>query len=91
MRHLFVVNPVAGGKDKTAAVVQAAAGLLKRGEYEVYTTTAPMDAAEKIRREAKQGGELRVYACGGDGTLNEAVNGLMDLPPEKRPSLCYLP
>ena len=78
MKHLFIVNPVAGGRDRTEEVAaQAAEEFARRGggSYEIYTTTAPMDAARKIREAAADGGELRVYACGGDGTLNECVCG----------------
>ena len=78
MKHLFIVNPVAGGRDCTAEVAgrvaQAFSGKYS-GEHEVYTTTAPMDACAKIEAEAAKGGELRIYACGGDGTLNECVCG----------------
>lgn len=77
MKHLFIVNPAAGGKDKTdyvsARVAQYFSG--REGEFEIYRTKAPMDAAAKVRREAETGAELRVYACGGDGTLNECVCG----------------
>ena len=78
MKHLFIVNPVAGGKDRTQEItsrVTAAFSAGRDGEYEVYTTTAPMDAARKIEAAAASGGALRVYACGGDGTLNECVCG----------------
>ena len=78
MKHLFIVNPVAGGRDSTAEVTArvAEAFSARPGEnYEVYTTSAPMDASRKIEAEAARGGELRVYACGGDGTLNECVCG----------------
>ena len=77
MKHLFIVNPVAGGRDRTAEVKAAVeSAFAARGEgYEVYTTVAPMDACEKIKREAASGETLRVYACGGDGTLNECVCG----------------
>lgn len=77
MKHLFIVNPVAGGSDHSEEVrALADAALQDSGEdYEVYVTTAPMDACDKIRAEAARGGELRVYVCGGDGTLNECVNG----------------
>ena len=77
MKHLFIVNPVAGGRDKTGEVhaLVAAAFSGREAETEIYVTKAPMDAAEKIRREAASGEELRVYACGGDGTFNECVNG----------------
>ena len=82
MKHLFIVNPVAGGRDKSEEVrAQVRAAFEKRGgEYEIYVTKAPMDAADRIRREAASGGELRVYACGGDGTFNECVNGAALLP-----------
>ena len=76
MRHLFIVNPIAGGRDRTEEISAAAAEIFQNGgDYEVYVTKAPGDAAEKVRREAEKGDELRVYSIGGDGTLNECVNG----------------
>ena len=77
MKHLFIVNPVAGGRDRTAEVKAAVeiAFIARSGDYEVYTTTAPMDACRKVEAEAATGALLRVYACGGDGTLNECVCG----------------
>ena len=77
MKHLFIVNPVAGGHDCTPEIIaEAAEAFAGRGaRYEIYTTTAPMDACEKIKTVAAKGEELRIYACGGDGTLNECVCG----------------
>ena len=81
MKHLFIVNPKAGGKDKTEQIRTRAAAALRGGEdYEVYVTKAPMDAADKIRRAAQEVDSLRVYACGGDGTFNECVCGAALLP-----------
>lgn len=81
MKHLFIVNPAAGARDCTAAVMEQVNAVFARrtDDYEIYTTRAPMDAADKIRREADQVGALRVYACGGDGTLNECVCGAAGL------------
>ena len=77
MKHLFIVNPTAGGKDKSITVSRAVRAAFENrdGEYEVYITKAPMDAADKIRAEAAVHEHLRVYACGGDGTFNECVCG----------------
>ena len=82
MKHLFIVNPTAGGKDSTGEVrarVQRAFQN-REGEFEVYVTKAPLDAIDKIRAEAEKTDRLRVYACGGDGTFNECVNGAACLP-----------
>ena len=77
MRHLFIVNPVAGGRDRTEEIRRIAAGAFsgRSGEYQVYVTKAPMDAARAVKAAAETGDELRVYSCGGDGTFNECVCG----------------
>ena len=81
MKHLFIVNPVAGGKDKTETACAQVARYFsgREGRFEVYTTRAPLDACNKIRREAAENDALRVYACGGDGTLNECVSAAYGL------------
>lgn len=81
MKHLFIVNPVAGGKDKTEFVRERAAECFagRADEYEVYTTKAPMDARDEIVRQAAVYESLRVYACGGDGTLNECACGVAEV------------
>ena len=78
MKHLFIINPIAGGKkartEETERVIRAFAGSLS-DSYEVYITKAPMDACRKVAEEAESADMLYVYACGGDGTLNECANG----------------
>ena len=76
MRHLFIVNPIAGGSDKTDEVrakVVSAFAQRRDEEWEIYVTKAPQDATARILAEAEGGKELRVYACGGDGTFNECA------------------
>jgi len=73
MKHLFIINPAAGKKETTAQLEK----LLERlsFEHEVVYTEAAGDA-QRIAAEAAAAGEpVRIYACGGDGTLNEVVNG----------------
>lgn len=75
--HLFIVNPAAGKKPRPDDVIRkinetaSSMGV----DFEIYVTKGPMDACEHVRSRALSGEELRVYACGGDGTLNECVNG----------------
>lgn len=61
MKHLFIVNPVAGGKDRHEYVAEQARLALEGSAdaYEVYITTAPMDACAKIKAEA-----LPARSCG---------------------------
>ena len=81
MKHLFIVNPTAGKKDCSAEIARKAYETLKPMgvNYEIYLTRAPHDAERKIREEAASGEQLFVYACGGDGTLNECVNAAVGL------------
>jgi len=81
MKHLFIVNPTAGGRDKTAEVRRQVERVFenRQEEYEIYVTKGIMDAPDKIRRAAGSGEHIRVYACGGDGTFNECICGAAGL------------
>ena len=78
MKHLFIINPAAGGKNSRFEEVKREIENFTKTinePVEIYITKAPMDAAEKISEYPEDGDMLRVYACGGDGTLNECANG----------------
>ncbi len=82
MRHLFLVNPCAGKADRSREVREAAAAVLAdRGEpWAVCRTEAPGHAAVLAAEAAGQGDAVRIYACGGDGTLNECAAGAAGFP-----------
>ena len=77
MTHLFIINPAAGSRDRTkeySATIHEicdAKGL----DYRIEVSKAPGDCTRLTREAALTGEEYRVYACGGDGTLNEVVAG----------------
>lgn len=77
MRHIFVINPCAGGEDHADAITQR----LQASNIEalVYITQGAKDATRYVDDYCRQhpGEALRFYACGGDGTLNEVVSGVM--------------
>jgi len=74
----LIVNPVAGA-GKTAKKWPQIMSLLKKIglRFEHDLTEAPGHAIELAKSAAKKGYEL-VVSVGGDGTLNEIVNGLYD-------------
>jgi len=78
MKHLFIINPTAGGNksrlEETTSNIRAFTDSLQDAS-EVYLTKAPLDACRKIAEDAGLTDRLHVYACGGDGTLNECANG----------------
>lgn len=77
MKHLFLVNPAAGKRGSTDALVHEVERVFApRGlSYEIVLTAGPGDAERRTRAAVGTGEPLRIYACGGDGTLNEVVNG----------------
>ena len=77
MKHLFIINPVAGSHDRTEEYRQAiekscgARGI----DYHIEISAGPADCTRITREAALTGEEYRIYACGGDGTLNEVAAG----------------
>ena len=77
MKHLFIINPAAGQRDRTAEFTKAIQTHCAGLDYEIAVSRHPGDCAVIARRAASTGQELRIYACGGDGTLNEVANGVV--------------
>ena len=78
MTHLFIINPAAGSRDRTEKYrenIQRICG--ERGiPYRIEVSGAPGECCRIAREAAQTGEEYRIYACGGDGTLNEVVSGV---------------
>ena len=47
--------------------------------------------ATQMASSAYREGYDTVICCGGDGTLNETISGILTIPPEHRPRLGYIP
>ena len=77
MRHLFIINPAAGSRNQTEVYRKKIAQVCEaRGlDYSIRVSGAPGRCCKIAREAAETGKEYRIYACGGDGTLNEVVNG----------------
>ena len=85
---LFFLNPKAGQLELRLHFLETI-NIFTAGGYDVtvHPTQGPRDLTEHLVREG-EGYDL-VVCAGGDGTLNEAVSGLMRL--SRRPALGYIP
>lgn len=87
---LYIYNPTAGRRTAKASLSDVVEVFSRQGyEITVHPTQGRGDATRTVLEDG--GGFDRVVCCGGDGTLNETVQGLLALPADKRPVLGYIP
>ena len=86
---LFVYNPQAG-KGTLRGKISDVLEVFRRKDMvvTVFPTVGAGDAYQLIKQHGA--GFDRVICAGGDGTLHEAVHGLMEIPKEKRPGCLSL-
>ena len=79
MKHVFIINPNAGKYDSRQRIYDMADALREKHGLDVQCilTKKQGHATELARRLCNSGEELRFYACGGDGTVNEVANGVI--------------
>ena len=68
---------MAGGHDSSDEIADALVNI--QADIELYRTRGIRDATRHVAERLRQADSepLRFYACGGDGTLNEVVSGVM--------------
>lgn len=78
MRHIFIINPAAGKQDSRQKLYAMAQALREEKglDVECMLTRSPGHATALARAVAEEGKPVRLYACGGDGTVNEVANGI---------------
>lgn len=76
-KMLFVLNPYSGQR-RAAKVLAELITLFNRADYQVqaYMTAGPGDATREVARVCKD--MDLVVCCGGDGTFNETISGLLE-------------
>ena len=77
MKHLFIINPNCGkgiSHERCATGIVDAMNEMGITDYEIHVTEGPSDGYNYAKQQVDKGEHIRVYACGGDGTLWEVVN-----------------
>ena len=74
---LVIVNPAAGNGRAARALPWLRERLEARNDARIEVTRGPRHA-ERLAADAEAAGHDRVIAVGGDGTVQEVVNGLLD-------------
>jgi len=85
---LVLINPNSGKKNSKESVLDAL-NVFSANNYqmEIYLSQKPMDVTHYIEENGERFDMVAVF--GGDGTLNEATNGLMKL--KHKPVISYFP
>ncbi|GAA0177678.1 diacylglycerol kinase family lipid kinase [Clostridium sediminicola] len=78
MKHLFIINPKAG-KGKSLDLIPKIEEIFESLEEEpiIEITQKPGHATEIVQKYV-QLDNYRIYSVGGDGTLNEILNGIIN-------------
>lgn len=80
MKYAFIVNP-ASGKGSKDGIVQKVKDIMEASSKDVsiYYTRGEKDATVLADMIATEAGDEQVviFACGGDGTINEVANGII--------------
>ena len=79
MRHVFILNPVAGKTKSALALrgrIDAYFARHSELEYSIRLTDGVGSATRIATEECEKDDAVRLYACGGDGTLQETANGI---------------
>lgn len=77
MKRIYIVNPVAG-KGKTLDTIEEIKAICNKKQYDhdvIYTTK--LYSATDLAKEYSYGDNV-IFSVGGDGTLNEVVNGIKE-------------
>ena len=82
MQQLFIINPAAGKTDASVVLVpQIQAAAARAGvDVQIEVTRSRGHARQLAEAAAASGEEVHIYAAGGDGTMNEVLQGAANHP-----------
>lgn len=80
MRHIFIINPKAGKSDDTEKLTAQIKKVFENRDepYAIEVPTSRENTTKIAANYARSNEKVVLYACGGDGTLNDVLNGCMN-------------
>ena len=86
MKHVFIIN---GNKTQYKDLLtQKIREVFTNEDYTIEYTNYPRHATQIAKSYAEKYNDLRIYACGGDGTVYEVANGIY---PHKHVQMAIVP
>ncbi|MBQ2136179.1 MAG: acylglycerol kinase family protein, partial [Clostridia bacterium] len=78
MRYVFIINPVAGKDKNKEKLSEAIKNFFKEKdlEYSIYFSNYRGNITKIAKCEAEKGDDVTIFACGGEGTSFEVLNGI---------------
>lgn len=91
MKHIYFICNLQAGKTELTPYLGLVIDMMTKAGYEVTVrpTQAPLDAASAATEAADSGRFDYIFCAGGDGTLNEVMDGLMKA--SRKVPLGYIP
>lgn len=79
MRYVFYVNPIAGKGNAQEGIVTSIKNYFKNKaeQFKICVTKSKGEALKSAKAEAETGDSIRMFACGGEGTVFEVLNGIV--------------
>ena len=79
MRYVFYINPVAGKGNSQEGIINSIKLYFadKSEDVKIHITKSIGDALSDAKFEAQTGDSIRMFACGGEGTVFEVLNGIV--------------
>lgn len=90
-RLLLIINPVSGRLRARASMFDILEGICAEGYHPTVVLTEYRGHARRLAASAAAEGYSRIICCGGDGTLNEVISGLVESGAGDDISIGYIP
>lgn len=90
-RLLLIINPVSGRLRARASMFDILEGICTEGCHPTVVLTVYRGHARQLAASAAAEGYSRIVCCGGDGTLNEVISGVIESGAGGGMSIGYIP